>query len=94
MSAFSSEIQLVAFIEVESRTLPQRVVASDQPMPQMGEIIVYVVRYRILPSDVSPRQARHNINESVLRQLREAGIELAYPGRRIYEAKHAGMEVS
>ena len=56
--------------------------------------IVYVVRYRILPSEVSPRQARHNINESVLRQLREAGIELAYPGRRIYEAGHAGMEVS
>jgi branched-chain amino acid transport system substrate-binding protein len=56
--------------------------------------IVYVVRYRILPSDVSPRQARHNINESVLRQLREAGIELAYPGRRIYEAGHTGVEVS
>jgi small-conductance mechanosensitive channel len=56
--------------------------------------IVYVVRYRILPSDVSPRQARHSINESVLRQLREAGIELAYPGRRIHEARNAGMEVS
>jgi small-conductance mechanosensitive channel len=55
---------------------------------------VYVVRYRILPSDVSPRKARHNINESVLRQLREAGIELAYPGRRIHEARNAGMEVS
>jgi small-conductance mechanosensitive channel len=55
--------------------------------------IVYVVRYRILPSEVSPRQARHTINESVLRHLREAGIELAYPRRRIYEAKQSGMEV-
>jgi branched-chain amino acid transport system substrate-binding protein len=55
--------------------------------------IVYVVRYRILPSEVSPLQARHNINESVLRHLREAGIELAYPRRRIYEAGNAGVEV-
>ena len=52
------------------------------------------VGHRILPSEVSPRQARHTINESVLRHLRDAGIELAYPGRRIYEAKHAEMEVS
>jgi small-conductance mechanosensitive channel len=41
----------------------------------------------------APRHARHTINESVLRQLREAGIELAYPRRRIYEAGHAGVEV-
>jgi branched-chain amino acid transport system substrate-binding protein len=46
--------------------------------------IEYLVRYRLLPSEVSPLTARHTINESVLRHLREAGIELAVP-RRIYE---------
>ena len=30
---------------------------------------------------------------AVRRHLREAGIELAYPRRRIYEAGHAGVEV-
>jgi len=40
--------------------------------------IKYIVYYRLIPSQVSPNQARHTINESVLRHLREAGIELAY----------------
>jgi branched-chain amino acid transport system substrate-binding protein len=68
-------------------------VAEPPPKVRIDQVnetgIVYVVRYRLLPSEVSPRQARHTINESVLRQLREAGIELAYPGRRIYEARTA-----
>jgi potassium efflux system protein len=45
--------------------------------------IEYVVRYRLVPREVSPHKARHTLNESVLRHLREAGIELAYPRRRI-----------
>jgi small-conductance mechanosensitive channel len=73
-------------------------VAEPPPKVRIEQVdetgIVYVVRYRILPSEVSPLQARHTINESVLRHLREAGIELAYPRRRIYEAKHDEMEVS
>jgi small-conductance mechanosensitive channel len=47
--------------------------------------IEYMVRYRIMPSEVSPAKARHTINESVIRALRDAGIELAYPRRRILE---------
>ncbi len=41
--------------------------------------IEYVVGYRLIPPDVSPLNARHTINKSVIRHLREAGIELAYP---------------
>jgi hypothetical protein len=39
----------------------------------------------LIPSQVSPNQARHTINESVLRHLREADIELAVPKRQIRE---------
>jgi branched-chain amino acid transport system substrate-binding protein len=52
-----------------------------------GGAITYRVRYRIVPREVSPARARHTINESVLRSLREAGIELAVPRRRIVETK-------
>jgi branched-chain amino acid transport system substrate-binding protein len=52
-----------------------------------GGAITYQVRYRIVPRQVSPARARHTINESVLRNLREAGIELAVPRRRIVETK-------
>ncbi|MEE8311589.1 MAG: mechanosensitive ion channel family protein, partial [Candidatus Binatia bacterium] len=48
--------------------------------------IEYVIRYRIVPRDVSPLKARHTINESVIRHLHESGIQLAYPRRRIEEA--------
>jgi len=72
-------------------------VADPPPKVRIDRVdetgIVYVVRYRILPSEVSPLKARHTINESVLRHLREAGIELAYPRRRIYEAGQHGKEI-
>jgi len=45
--------------------------------------IEYMVRYRLIPREVSPSKARHTINTAVLRALRAAGITLAYP-RRIY----------
>jgi potassium efflux system protein len=47
--------------------------------------VKYIVYYRLIPSQVSPNQARHTINESVLRHLREADIELAVPKRQIRE---------
>jgi branched-chain amino acid transport system substrate-binding protein len=47
--------------------------------------IEYVVRYRLVPREVSPHKARHTINEAVIRSLRAAAIELAYPRRRIRE---------
>jgi len=47
--------------------------------------VEYVVRYRLVPREVSPHKARHTINEAVIRSLREAGIELAIPRRRIRE---------
>ncbi len=50
--------------------------------------VQYVVRYRILPSRISPNEARHRVNEAVVRGLRDAGIELAYPRRRVRE-EHA-----
>ncbi|TFH23647.1 MAG: mechanosensitive ion channel [Myxococcales bacterium] len=48
--------------------------------------IEYVIRYRIVPRDVSPLKARHTINESVIRHLHASGIQLATPRRRIEEA--------
>ena len=36
-------------------------------------------------STVSPLKARHTINESVIRHLHDAGIQLAYPRRRVEE---------
>jgi branched-chain amino acid transport system substrate-binding protein len=55
-------------------------------------IVDYVVRYRLIPSQVSPHQARHTINEAVLRRLREAGIELAYPKRHVLEERAGDAE--
>jgi branched-chain amino acid transport system substrate-binding protein len=49
--------------------------------------VEYVVRYRLVPREVSPHKARHTINEAVIRSLREAGIELATPPRRIREER-------
>jgi branched-chain amino acid transport system substrate-binding protein len=48
--------------------------------------IEYVVRYRILPSRVSPHEGRHLVNDAVVRHLRKAGIGLAYP-RRVYQGR-------
>ncbi|MBW2288536.1 MAG: hypothetical protein JRG90_12015 [Deltaproteobacteria bacterium] len=42
-----------------------------------------MIRYRLIPREVSPAKARHTINAAVLHALRAAGIPLAYP-RRIY----------
>jgi branched-chain amino acid transport system substrate-binding protein len=47
--------------------------------------VEYVLRYRIVPSQVSPLKARHTLNSSVLEHLHEAGIELAYPKRIVEE---------
>ena len=49
--------------------------------------IEYMIRYRLIPREVSPNKARHTVNDSVLRHLRKAGIELAYPRRRIQEER-------
>jgi small-conductance mechanosensitive channel len=49
----------------------------------------YCVRYRLVPRKLSPNEGRHLVNEAVVRHLREAGIELAYP-RRIYEERVRG----
>jgi small-conductance mechanosensitive channel len=46
----------------------------------------YVARYRLLPSQLSPNEGRHLVNETVVRHLRNAGIELAYP-RRVYHER-------
>jgi branched-chain amino acid transport system substrate-binding protein len=65
------------------------VVSDPAPSVRISKTTVngveYVVRYRILPSRISPNKARHVVNEGVVRGLREAGIELAYPRRRIRE---------
>jgi branched-chain amino acid transport system substrate-binding protein len=45
--------------------------------------IEYVIRYRLIPREVSPAKARHTINAAVLHALHAAGISLAYP-RRVY----------
>lgn len=48
--------------------------------------IEYVVRYRLIPREVSPQAGRHTVNAAIIRHLRDAGIELAYPRRRIERA--------
>ena len=48
--------------------------------------VEYVIRYRLLPRDLSPNEGRHLVNEAVVRHLRRAGIDLAYP-RRVYETR-------
>jgi len=49
--------------------------------------VEYLVHYFLLPSRVSPNKGRHTVNEAILRHLREAGIELAYPRRRVLEQR-------
>jgi hypothetical protein len=43
--------------------------------------VEYLVRYRILPSRVSPIDGQHLVNEAVLNRLHDAGIALA-PNQR------------
>ena len=47
--------------------------------------VEYLIHYFLIPRLVSPNKGRHSVNEAVLRHLREAGIELAYPKRRVFE---------
>ena len=64
-------------------------VADSPPSVRIRRVtengVEYLVRYRVLPSQASPTKARHLVNESVIRHLRDAGIELAYPRRRVQE---------
>jgi small-conductance mechanosensitive channel len=64
-------------------------VADSPPSVRINRVtengVEYMVRYRVLPSQFSPAKARHRVNESVIRHLGDAGIELAYPRRRIQE---------
>jgi branched-chain amino acid transport system substrate-binding protein len=46
--------------------------------------VEYLVRYHIIPREVSPSKARDSITRSVLKHLREAGIPLAYPRQNLY----------
>jgi branched-chain amino acid transport system substrate-binding protein len=61
-------------------------VAKPRPKVRIQQVtengLEYVVRYRLLPSQLSPHEGRHLVNEAVVRHLRKAGIELAYPRRR------------
>jgi branched-chain amino acid transport system substrate-binding protein len=52
--------------------------------------VEYLVHYFLIPRLVSPNKGRHTVNETILRHLREAGIELAYPKRRVYEERVPG----
>jgi potassium efflux system protein len=69
-------------------------VADPAPSVRIKETtergIVYQVRYRLIPREVSPAKGRHTINEAVLRSLREHGIELAYQRRDVYEHRVDG----
>jgi hypothetical protein len=57
---------------------PLRDPAPSVRINRVSEVGVdYMVRYRIIPREVSPAKARHTINQSVLRHLRNAGIKLA-----------------
>ena len=49
------------------------------------EGIRYSIRYHLIPREVSIHKARHTLNESVLRHLRQEGIGLAYPKRQIID---------
>ena len=48
--------------------------------------VEYCIRYRLIPSRLSPNKGRHLVNEAVVRHLRQAGMELAYP-RRVYQER-------
>jgi branched-chain amino acid transport system substrate-binding protein len=65
-------------------------VSDPRPKVRISRVtengIEYVVHYRLLPSRLSPNEGRHLANEAVVRHLREAGIELAYP-RRLYQGR-------
>jgi potassium efflux system protein len=71
-------------------------VADPPPSVRIKETnergIVYQVRYRLIPREVSPAKARHTINRAVLRALYDAGIELGYPRRHVYEHRVADDE--
>ena len=45
--------------------------------------IEYMVRYLIIPREVSPAKARHTVTRSVLAHLHAAGMRLAYPMREM-----------
>ncbi len=62
---------------------------QDPPKVRIKQVtetgVEYLVHYYLIPRLVSPNKGRHTVNESILRHLRSAGIELAYPKRRVYE---------
>lgn len=63
--------------------------ADPAPSVRISQVtengVEYTVRYRILPSQISPNKARHRVNQAVVHALRAASIELAYPRRRVRE---------
>jgi branched-chain amino acid transport system substrate-binding protein len=65
-------------------------VSKPRPKVRISRVtengLEYVVRYRLLPSQLSPNEGRHLVNEAMVRHLRNAGIELAYP-RRLYQGR-------
>jgi potassium efflux system protein len=62
---------------------------QDPPKVRIKQVtetgVEYLVHYYLIPRLVSPNKGRHSVNEAILRHLRGAGIELAYPKRRVYE---------
>ena len=74
------------------------VVADPKPKVKIRGVVEnaveYLVRYRLIPSQVSPNSGRHKVNGAVLRALRDAGMELAYPRRRVEETKSEALPVS
>jgi len=65
------------------------IVADPRPKVKIRGVsenaVEYLVRYRLVPRDISPNSGRHLVNSSVLRALHDAGMELATPRRRIQE---------
>jgi small-conductance mechanosensitive channel len=76
---------------LDSITGPDRIVADPRPKVKIRGVeetaVEYLVRYRLIPSELSPNSGRHLVNSTVLKALREAGMELATPRRRIQEER-------
>ncbi len=83
---------------LDAITGPGRVVAKPAPKVKIRGTtdsgIEYLVRYRLIPREVSPASGRHLVNASVLAALRRAGMELAYPRRRVREEPRPGAAPS
>jgi small-conductance mechanosensitive channel/CRP-like cAMP-binding protein len=83
-------IRVLAAAALAVADAPEGPLADPKPKARVTGIsdlgVQYRLRYWIVPRLVSPARARHTVLTSVLKQLHQAGMTLAYPKQDTYYA--------